>query len=63
MKYSTTLYNNSFIANTAGMKGTAINIKEVSIVNITNNHIERNAPVNSFFELLRSPYVKYFTYY
>ena len=58
-RYQTYVHDNTFRANYAGMRGSALAVDFYNHLIIDNNRFESNGPVMSYFELLYSPYVKY----
>ena len=60
-KYLTLVEGNNFTRNCSGMKGSALTIFKLSVLQVKNNLFLENGPVTSFSESELSPYYKYFT--
>ena len=60
LKYNTHIKYNTFYANAAGMKGSAVLVSYINSVEIEDNTFYENGPMTSFAERSHSPYYKYF---
>ena len=61
-KYATNIKHNSFIFNSAGMKGSALLISLINALHIDGNLFLGNQPVGTWSERPYSPYFKYFAH-
>ena len=59
-KYATNIKNNSFLFNSAGMKGSALLISLLNALHIDGNVFLGNSPSGTWSEVPWSPYYKYF---
>ena len=59
-KYETIVSGNNFTRNYSGMKGSALAVFKLSVLEVTKNVFMENGPVTTFTEMENSPYYKYF---